>query len=438
MRVLHVCEKFFPQRGGGETYTGAVVQALSSLNVVSTIAVGGLPLAKYSWNGLHVQRIGEPWSVDSPASVSFALSLKAVVEKVRPDILHFHFLPPDAAPLIRALRARRIPCVYTFHHPKAFCGRRDLLYMGKRLCDAPVNSGLCTPCRYQQMGVPAVLAQAGYRVAMAMSPKIALRLPRRIRTAVDLPRVVSAQIEAAREALAEMDRIFALSEMSIHALDNAGVAIERVILCRLGTHHTFSPSARQDEQAPHDGKLRGVYVGSIDSTKGASLICKALQNLRAPHLEVDFFGHGIEPDELHRFYENTDVRPRVRFRGVLPDDQVVAVMAKASFVFVPSMTFETGPFTVIEALQAGVPVMGSDIAGINEWIENDVNGCLVPLGSVRAWRAAIQAIVSNPMMLQRWRSQVRIKRSMQDVAKEVLDTYLSAIQRVAKQQSNYS
>lgn len=429
MRVLHVCEKFFPQRGGGETYTAALVKALSSLKVVSTIAVGGLPVAEYAWSGFYVHRIGELWSADSPDSAYFTLGLQAVVEKVHPDIVHFHFLPPDAAPLIRALRERSIVCVYTFHHPKAFCGRRDLLYMGKRLCDAPVNSGLCTPCRYQQMGVPAVLAQASYLAAMATSPTIASGLPRRIRTAVYLPRVVSAQIEAAKETLAEMDRIFALSEMSIQALDNAGVAIERVILCRLGTHHTFSPSARQDEQVPHDGRLRGVYVGSIDSTKGVSLICKALQDVRAPHLEVDFFGHGIEPEQLHRFYENTDVRPRVRFRGVLPDDQVVAVMANSSFVFVPSMTFETGPFTVIEALQAGVPVIGSDIAGINEWIENDVNGCLVPLGSVSAWRAAIQAIVSNPIRLQRWRSQVRIKRSMQDVANEVRQEYTDAMQR---------
>ena len=46
----------------------------------------------------------------------------------------------------------------------------------------------------------------------------------------------------------------------------------------------------------------------------------------------------------------------------------------------PSLWPETLGIVGLEALSQGVPVIGSDIGDVREWLQDGVNGCLVTLG----------------------------------------------------------
>jgi glycosyltransferase involved in cell wall biosynthesis len=61
-------------------------------------------------------------------------------------------------------------------------------------------------------------------------------------------------------------------------------------------------------------------------------------------------------------------------------DEIPALMRDADAVIVPSLWPETGPYTVLEALWIGTPVVGSDRAGIHELIANWGGGVLFKPG----------------------------------------------------------
>ena len=54
--------------------------------------------------------------------------------------------------------------------------------------------------------------------------------------------------------------------------------------------------------------------------------------------------------------------------------------------------------TIREAHLAGTPVVGSDIAGIAEGIEHDVDGLLFETGNPEALRAALERLAADPSL----------------------------------------
>ena len=68
---------------------------------------------------------------------------------------------------------------------------------------------------------------------------------------------------------------------------------------------------------------------------------------------------------------------------------------------VPSRTFETGPLVVLEAFAAGVPVIGSNLGGVNELVRHEVNGLLVEPPALSGWVSALRRCVEEPDLLPR-------------------------------------
>ena len=84
---------------------------------------------------------------------------------------------------------------------------------------------------------------------------------------------------------------------------------------------------------------------------------------------------------------------------------------------------ETGPLVVLESFAAGVPVLGSDLGGIAEWITHDHDGLLLAHDSTEVWSKAIQRIADEPGVLSRFRSNIQPPRSMREVAMDMLGIY---------------
>jgi len=68
---------------------------------------------------------------------------------------------------------------------------------------------------------------------------------------------------------------------------------------------------------------------------------------------------------------------------------------RALDVFTLSSSREGFPMTMLEAMAAGVPVVSTDVGGVNECIQNGQNGFLVPPGDVEALANSIAKILGN-------------------------------------------
>jgi len=92
---------------------------------------------------------------------------------------------------------------------------------------------------------------------------------------------------------------------------------------------------------------------------------------------------------------------KVKFLGIR--DDVPAVLA-ASDAFVLASEFEGNPLSIMEALAAGRPVVATDVGGVADLVNHEVNGLLVPRSDASTLAAAMLRLMVDPALTARLRT----------------------------------
>lgn len=272
-----------------------------------------------------------------------------VVDAFRPDFVNVHYLQGLGYNGLKVLGARDLPTAYTLHDIGLACVKMSM-FSGGRECE-----GLCTTC---------ALSAKVKRSYIESVPRIGFISPSR----------------------ANLDRLSSLQP--IEPYPRAHI---------LNATRYPKPTV---EREPSD-KLRLLYVGRIDTTKGVDLLLQAVTPLAETHdFHLKIVGTGPIEGALRETYAG---KPWVEFTGHVPLQAATDAMATSDMLMIPSIWLENSPGVVIQALGVGLPVMGSDKGGIPELVSHGVNGLLVPPGDVEAWRNAIRGVLDNPAQLEAYR-----------------------------------
>ena len=98
---------------------------------------------------------------------------------------------------------------------------------------------------------------------------------------------------------------------------------------------------------------------------------------------------------------------RVRLLGWQDRACVHESMAKAAFLVMPSVSYETFGLVTVEAFACGLPVIASSHGAMAELVEHHRTGLLVEPGSVAALAEAIGYAESNPDRMAEMGMQAR-------------------------------
>ena len=149
------------------------------------------------------------------------------------------------------------------------------------------------------------------------------------------------------------------------------------------------------QRRPDNGGKRIVFLGRLDPIKRVDDLLAAMQSL--PGYTLHIFGDGLERARLEQLASVLKVTGHVMFHGPVEDASLA--LQNASVLVLPSDAEGFG-LVLIEAMAAGVPVIGSQVAGIVDVIEPGVSGLLVPVRSPRALAAAISHACEDQVLRQ--------------------------------------
>ena len=113
-----------------------------------------------------------------------------------------------------------------------------------------------------------------------------------------------------------------------------------------------------------------------------------MQGLKFP---LRIAGDGPLRAELEAFVERHGLRDRVTFTGHLAGADLARQYRGAAFVVLPAEWHENAPVAVLEAFAHGKPVVGSNLGGIPELVEEGRTGRLFPAGDSDALRECLAA-----------------------------------------------
>jgi glycosyltransferase involved in cell wall biosynthesis len=290
-------------------------------------------------------------------SRSAAHDVGAVLDREEPDVLHVHNNFQQLSPSIYgAASSRHVPVVQHLHNARLAC----INMFFER------DGSLCTDCVGKRVTWPGI-AHSCYRGSRVESVAA---------TAVQLG-------HRAVHAHHHVDAFVAVSGALATALDGV-VPPDRIEVCHNGI---------EDNASARDDQGYALYVGRIAREKGLQVLLDAAASV--PDLPVRIVGDGPERAALEDQSRRRGLN--VTFFGRLDRAGVAAAFAGARVAVVPSIGFDPLPTVAIEAMAAGVAVVGSRTGGIPEIVHTA--GALVAPGDPVALAAVLRDAHENP---SRW------------------------------------
>lgn len=175
-------------------------------------------------------------------------------------------------------------------------------------------------------------------------------------------------------------------------LSSLGADCSRIDVLRNGVDCEFfkpSPNRKESRDALDLQGITLLSVGNLIELKGHHLVIQALANL-PDEVNLLIVGGGPMETELRELVVKLGLQSRVRFDGLLPQDELVKRYAAADCLVLASSR-EGLPNVVLEAMASGTPVIATDAGGIPEVVDNSV-GYLLTERSIEAITTAVMNI----------------------------------------------
>ncbi len=163
------------------------------------------------------------------------------------------------------------------------------------------------------------------------------------------------------------------------------------------------------------------------SRKRLELLIKAVKVLQTTgnnQCHVIIAGDGPERSNLMSLVNKYGLNDMVEMPGWISEDRK-ALLFQAADIFVLTSDYEGFPFTMLEAMSYGVPIINSKIKSLSP-LREGIDGLLFPAGDFRALSVCIKNIETDVSLRTRLSASARTfaeKHSWANIAQQTLSVY---------------
>lgn len=171
--------------------------------------------------------------------------------------------------------------------------------------------------------------------------------------------------------------------------------------------------------------LRIGFIGSLYEHKGIQVLLKAFRLLPSdcPAVVKVYGENKAQPGFMSSLHELAAADPRITFYGAFPNSEIGAVLSEIDVLVVPSIWYENTPLVIYSAMAAGCPVIASNLGGMSEVVQHNINGLLVEPGNASALAEALKQLSIDETLLFRLASGCKRPKSIRTYVAELLAVY---------------
>ncbi|OGR89186.1 MAG: hypothetical protein A2992_10025 [Elusimicrobia bacterium RIFCSPLOWO2_01_FULL_59_12] len=142
-----------------------------------------------------------------------------------------------------------------------------------------------------------------------------------------------------------------------------------------------------------------ISVGNLRPVKGHRFLLDALRLLseRGIAFEARIIGEGPGRADLESLAQRYGIADRVRFLGAVENSAISAALHEGDVFALMSLS-EGIPGAAMEAMAAGLPVVATQVGGMEELVTDGVDGYLVPLRDTAAAAGRLAALLQQPSL----------------------------------------
>ena len=373
MKILLV-NKFHYLKGGSEKYYFELAELLKN---------NGHSVAFFSMHDEKNIKTGDKEYFVEPIDLNNGSKLKAfdviyskanekkmeqALEEFKPDIVHLNnFQRQLSASIIKPIKKRNIPIVYTAHDVQAICPAITMMDNDKNICEKCMNGKyvncITKKCNKNSTLKSLIGAIEGYYYR---NQKIYTN---------------------------KIDKIITPSEFYKSKLIEDGIPENKII-----SMHNCIDVNQYNIETSDEGY--GLYIGRLSKEKGIINLIKAFEKTEKGKLYIA--GEGPEKEEIQNIIKNNKLEERVKLLGFLNKEQVNENISKARFIVLPSIWYENCPYSALETLAIGKPVIGAKIGGIPELVKDNQTGLLYNHDNIEELAEKMKILFENKELAEKF------------------------------------
>lgn len=150
----------------------------------------------------------------------------------------------------------------------------------------------------------------------------------------------------------------------VEYIHGIGINTERLTKSRNAIH-------LRDKLGLSDSDFIVISVGELNKNKNQKVIIEAIAKLHEPRIYYIICGKGNQLEKLQKFVKEKKLEDRINFLGYRKD--VVDIVSQADVFAMPSKR-EGLPVATLEAMYCGLPIVNSNIRGLEDVTENGKSG----------------------------------------------------------------
>jgi glycosyltransferase involved in cell wall biosynthesis/GT2 family glycosyltransferase len=394
----------FNDSGGGTTVPRVAAKELARRGWDVTVFhaatrpdPSGQPYAVREWMedgvrlvGIHNRQHGL-WDLGNPLreldDPPITQAFGALLDRVAPDVVHFHNLHNLGAALIDEAAARGLPSYFSTHNYWLICPRAYLLTGEGAICGGPGDGGgdcaSCVGAPHDRPGHQERLAGIRDRFTRGVSTCLAVSdAMRATLVGQDYPREM---IDVVRQAVPAADE-------------------------------TWEQLGRDRRPGRSGERLTVAFFGSAYPHKGPQLLVEAAQRSEQ---ELRVLVHGEVDERFAARLRAADRRGVVEFCGAFSPAALPALLAGVDVAVMPSMWWDCAPLMAAECLAGRVPLVVPRLGGLGEAIRDEVDGLFFDALDAGDLARQLDRLAAEPGLLERLQAGIEAPRRFAEYVDEL-------------------
>lgn len=367
MKILSI-NKFFWQKGGSEAvFFGEKSLLESKGHTVVPFSMAddkNLPsgYSEYFVNNIDYATVGGKAKLISAMNIIFSFEarkkMQQLLQKFTPDVAHFHIFQHQISPSVFGpLKKKKIPLVLTLHDLKPICPTYKM-YSNDQVCEA------CKGGKFYNCFVKKCTKGSRFK---------------------SLINTIEMYLHYFLGYYQNVDRYIAVSEFYRDKMIEFGFSPEQVVCIP-----NYIDASKFVRDYADEGY--GLFFGRLSYEKGLDHLLEAAAQV--PEVPIYIAGTGPSEEQLKQAVKQQNLK-NIKFLGFVSGDELLDLIARASFTVTPSVWYENCPMSVLESLALQTPVIGAEIGGIPELVNHGQDGLTYAAGDSQALAGVIREIMAD-------------------------------------------
>lgn len=318
--------------------------------------------------------------------------MEEALDEFKPDIVHLNnFQRQLSASIIDPIKKRNIPIVFTAHDLESICPNKTML-------DSKFEN--CTKCI------------KGNYINCIKNNCIKNSKLKSILGAIEAKYYRNKKIYTK-----EIDYIITPSNFYKEKMIEDGIPENKIKAL-----HNFVELKDYDLELSDEGYA--LYFGRLSKEKGILNLINAFTKLKEGKLYIA--GEGPEKETIEKIIKENNLEDRIKLLGFLNADQMKDTIRKCKFVVLPSIWYDNCPYSVMETLAIGKPVIGADIGGIPELVINNRSGFTYKYDDIEELSSKMEELFDNKELVEKFGENAK-KQAEDNYSKEYYYKEISKI-----------